>query len=497
MKINYNMSAYTANARLLQNEDLLTRSLERLSSGYRINHAADDPAGMAISAKMKSQIKGLEQASRNSSDGISVLQTTEGALNEVNSIIQRMRELAVQSGNDTYTQEDLQAMQDEIVALKEEIDRISKDTEFNKLRVLDGSLSAGIYPSTRDITLPEASSTIKPGIYHFAIDADAERAMYIADPCSAFTGDEPGTISINGSKVKFTGEETIVEAYEKLRDAAEIGEVTVMPVDTGAALDYTENAETNGVSPDSTPIAAGTKFGFFSKFTGSSEKITIECDNPNLIAKLGITLPVEVKGKDVQVAMVNYDPSKPQFSPLATLSTKGNMVKVTEMDGRSISFKVEDGAFHRGNTVPGTTDPVPVSLNVTDIGKMVFQVGANEHETIAIDIPEISTRSLYIEDIDVTTINGTDRALEALDNALAKVTAVRSAIGAVQNRLDYAVDNLSETDLDMSSALSRIEDVDMATEMSTYTQMNVLVQAATSVLAQANDIPQQVLQLLQ
>ena len=497
MKINYNMSAYTANARLLQNEDLLTKSLERLSSGYRINHAADDPAGMAISAKMKSQIKGLEQASRNSSDGISVLQTTEGALNEVNSIIQRMRELAVQSGNDTYTQEDLQAMQDEIVALKEEIDRISKDTEFNKLRVLDGSMSAGIYANMRDITLAEVSSTVKPGRYDFAIDAEAERAMYIADGCSAFTGDEAGTISINGSKVKFTGEETIVEAYEKLRDAAEIGEVTVMPVNTAAALDYTENAGTNGVVPDTNPIAAGTTFGFFSKFTGSSEKITIECDNPNLIAKLGITLPVEVKGKDVQVAMVNLDPDKPQFSPLATLSTKGNMVKVTEMDGRSISFKVEDGAFHRGNDSTGVLNPVEVWLNVTDIGKMVFQVGANEHETIAIDIPEISTRTLYIEDIDVTTINGTDRALEALDNALAKVTAVRSAIGAVQNRLDYAVDNLSETDLDMSSALSRIEDVDMATEMSTYTQMNVLVQAATSVLAQANDIPQQVLQLLQ
>lgn len=494
MKINYNMSAYVANSRLLQNEDLLTKSLERLSSGYKINHASDDPAGMAISSKMKSQIRGLDQANRNSSDGISVLETTEGALNEVNSILQRMRELAVQSGNDTYTQEDLQAMQDEIEALKEEIDRISEDTEFNKLHVLDGSMCARIYSNSRDITLAEASSEVRVGKYHFEVTADAQRAQYIGTHGTAFMyeGDtnpdivspEAGTISINGSKVTFTGKETAVERYEMLRNAAEIGEVVVFVGEYVANSD--EYPSTNGFKPADNEYKNIDALYFFSAHTGSSETIEITSDNPRLLDAFGIGYDVKEKGKDVEVTADSND-----FSGMATTITKGNMVTVTEMNGVSISFKVEDGAYFKNG---GNLD---VELNITDIGKMVFQVGANEHETIAISIPEVSTRTLFIDDLDVTTINGCDRALMALDNALAKVTSIRSSIGAVENRLNYTTENLDEVTLDMSSALSRIEDVDMATEMSTYTQMNVLVQAATSVLAQANDIPQQVLQLLQ
>ena len=482
MKINYNMSAYVANSRLLQNEDLLTKSLERLSSGYKINHASDDPAGMAISSKMKSQIRGLDQANRNSSDGISVLETTEGALGEVNSILQRMRELAVQSGNDTYTEEDLQAMQDEITELKEEIDRISKDTEFNKLRVLDGSMCSRIYANTTDVTLAEASSSVKVGKYHFTVTADAERAEYIGAASGTGTLEE-GVIDINGHKIRFTGEETFEEAYEKLRNGGEIGEVKVFAIQN-TNRDYDNHADTNGIAP--TTATVGSKFCFLSTHTGADEKVSIKCDNPALAAFFGIGTDVMEHGKDVQVTASSAD-----FSSMTTVITDGNRVAVTEMNGFAINFKVEDGAYNRKGS------SLDVELNITDIGKMVFQVGANEHQTIGIDIPEVSTRTLYIDDLDVTTINGCDRALVALDDALAKVTSIRSSIGAVENRLDYTTDSLGEVTLDMSSALSRIEDVDMATEMSTYTQMNVLVQAATSVLAQANDIPQQVLQLLQ
>lgn len=481
MKINYNMSAYVANARLLQNEDMLTQSLERLSSGYRINHASDDPAGMAISSKMKSQIRGLDQANRNSKDGISVLETTEGALSEVNSILQRMRELAVQSGNDTYTQEDLQAMQDEIEELKEEIDRISKDTEFNKLRVLDGSMSSRIYANTREVTLMEASSNLRVGDYNFTVQEEAKKAFYQG---TAVTGADlngnvvpKGMIDINGYKVRFTGEENNAEEiFEKLRDACEIGEVTLT---AGAAGDES--------------YTFGKILNFESKFEGLSEKVEIKCDNEDIAKFFGIPTTLLANGED---AKVTADPN--DFSPSATLITKGNRVTITERNGVSLGFTIEEGALERERVKTGNaTASLAVELNVTDVGKMVFQVGANEKETISISIPEVSTRTLYIDEVDVTTINGTDRSLLALDNALAKVTAIRSEIGATQNRLDYATDNLDEVTGDMTSALSRIEDVDMATEMSTYTQMNVLVQAATSVLGQANDIPEQVLQLLQ
>ena len=137
-----------------------------------------------------------------------------------------------------------------------------------------------------------------------------------------------------------------------------------------------------------------------------------------------------------------------------------------------------------------------IALQVTDIGTMTLQVGANEHQTIEVDIPDMSSKALRLDDLDVTTVNGPDKAMAALDKALARVSSVRSKLGANENRLNYAIDNLDATSENVSAALSRIEDVDMAEEMSTYTQMNVLTQAATSVLAQANDIPEQTLQLL-
>lgn len=500
MKINYNMSAYVANSRLLQNEDLLTKSLERLSSGYKINHASDDPAGMAISSKMKSQIRGLDQANRNSSDGISVLETTEGALNEVNSILQRMREIAVQSGNDTYTQEDLQAMQDEIEALKEEIDRISEDTEFNKLHVLDGSMCSRVYTNTRGVYLAEVSSNVRVGNYHFKIINDSTRAtvegnrVNPADLAEFMESDiygswykvPEGTIDINGYKLRFTGEEkTDEEIFEKFRNACEIGEVTLISTND-SAQNTALYPETEGFIP--LPYACGNKLVFVSKYPGSEGKVEIKCDNDKIAQFFGLQTEASNIGKDVIVTADIND-----FSNSSTLTTKGNRVTITEMNGVSISYTIEDKFMAKYSR----SSAFDLEINVTDIGKMVFQVGANEHETIGIDIPEVSTRSLFIDDLDVTTINGTDRSLMALDNALAKVTSIRSSIGAVENRLNYTTENLDEVTLDMSSALSRIEDVDMATEMSTYTQMNVLVQAATSVLAQANDIPQQVLQLLQ
>ena len=175
------------------------------------------------------------------------------------------------------------------------------------------------------------------------------------------------------------------------------------------------------------------------------------------------------------------------FSTTATAAVDGNKVTITDRDGFEMSFLTKSG-LAAGSTA---------KLEVTDIGTMDLQVGANENQTIKVDIPEIDTETLYLDDLDVTTVTGADRAIVALDNALARVSSVRSAIGACENRLDSTVGSLDETSEDMTSALSRISDVDMAEEMTNYTQQNVLSQAAISVLSQANDIPQQVLQLLQ
>jgi len=248
--------------------------------------------------------------------------------------------------------------------------------------------------------------------------------------------------------------------------------------DTTATGGTAENA---GYVP--TDVAAGGTLVFVSNRYGSSEEINITCSNADLAAYLGIPAAGYTEhGADADVSFGTGDNG---FTPQATLSTEGTRVKITDRSGFEISFEV----------LPGVTGDV--SLEVTDIGTMTFQIGANENQTMDVRIPEISAKSLYIDDVDVRTVEGGGRAITSFDYAISKVSEARSRIGAYQNRLDSAVNSLEGTEENMTAALSRIEDVDMAEEMSEYTKYNVLSQAATSVLAQANDIPQQVLQLLQ
>ncbi|MBE5901183.1 MAG: flagellin [Lachnospiraceae bacterium] len=542
MKINYNMPAYVANGKLLQNENALTASLEKLSSGFKINHAADDPAGMAMSSKMRAQIKGLNQASQNSSDGISVIETAEGALQEVTSILQRMRELAVQSGNDTYVDEDKEAMQDEIAALKEEIDRISTDTEFNKKTLLDGSLNSRVYANTRDVSLVDVSSAVDNTNYKIKVTATSEHAVQTfgvtgttapetKDGQPAWSGKDLNKmeLSINGVPVRFeekdllhevvnpvTGEKeaapvlyTASEMYNVLRDAAEKAEVHLFATDgsTPSTEDIYKYPESQGYgSPN---IAKNFDFGMtlvgISRDTGSNEVVNIRWSD-SVAAKeiLGLEDPnnnnnLMSSGKDVQVKLGT------PYSTQATVLTKGNKVEISDLEGFQMSFDVSEKTLIDEAEDP--TDPTKkvyttktdfdLNLQVTNIGNLYLQVGANQYQTIDVDIPCTDCRSLRIDKVDVTTVFGTDKALMALDDALSKVSSIRSNLGAAENRLEATVRSLESTDENMNTALSRIEDVDMAKEMSTYTQMNVLVQAATSVLAQANDLPEQTLQLIQ
>lgn len=512
MKINYNLSAYVANAHLLQNEDRLTKSLERLSSGYKLNHASDDPAGVAIAAKMRTQIRGLERASQNSSDGISVLETAEGALQEVTSILQRMRELAVQAGNDTYAEEDREAMQKEIDALKEEINRVSTDTEFNKMTLLDGSLSSRVYANTRDVSLVEVSEEVAVGNYSMTLEGDAAHAVLAAQPADLSNYEDAngvvqipeGKISINGVVITFKGNETQEEVYTMIRDAAERGEVNVMATDMDITIDRTAaeiaaNPQTEGYVVANDGFSFGDALVFVSRDTGSNEKVEIKFSDNNIAGFFGMTVDQNAAyGKDARISLDTDD-----FSKQATVLADGESVTITDRQGFKMKFDIRVGSYAQELADAQAADPAVTSvqkdimLEVTDIGNMDLQVGANQFQTITIDIPCMSSAALRIDKVDVTTVFGTDKALIALDAAIARVSEVRSNMGAAENRLNYAVDSLSETTLNMNSALSRIEDVDMATEMSTYTQMNVLTQAATSVLAQANDIPQQTLQLLQ
>lgn len=234
MKINHNMSSMVANKRLLLSEKSLSKSIERLSTGLRINRAADDAAGMAISSKMKSQIKGLGQASRNSSDGISVLETADGALGEVHEMLQRMRELSVQAANGTNTPDDLEAIQKEIASLRDEIDRVSRDTEFNTKKLLDGTLEQRVFPDSRGIKRIDISDAVTPDMYSVEIAADAEHAVIEGGQPLTATATVPagasGKVVINGAQVEIKEGELVSDVYKKLRDTAERGEVNLLVV---------------------------------------------------------------------------------------------------------------------------------------------------------------------------------------------------------------------------------------------------------------------------
>ena len=480
MKINHNMSAVITNAHLHHSENGLAQSMERLSSGLKINHAKDDPAGMAISDKMKAQIDGLAQASQNASNGISVLQIADTAVGEITSMLQRIRELSVQAANDTNMVADRQAMQEEIGELRKEVDRIARDTEYNTKKLLDGSSDTRVYASSDpanpiDVTRMAVSDEVEPGHYKMTVNAAATQSTAL----TATTGTVPeGKVSINGYEIGFTGKETADEFYQKLRDGAAKGNVNVFPSDGTNNLQ--QFPETGGYTPTGTPYQYGDQLAFVCNKFGVESQVEIKCSTPEMEAFLGVP--------GTAIAGLNIDISADlgsDFGPQTTVLTDGNRIMISDVSGFSMDFMV--GA--------GQTDEV--YIEATDIGKMTLQIGANEHQTMKFTIPKISSQNLYLDEVDVTMIDGGGRAISILDNAIGTVSSIRSRIGAYQNRLEYAVDSLDAAGEDVTTAYSHIKDTDMAKEMTEYTKYNVLTQAATSVLAQANDLPQQVLQLLQ
>ena len=499
MKINHNMSALIANKRLLASDKSLSSSIERLSTGYRINRASDDAAGMAISTKMKAQIKGLAQASRNASDGVSVLDTADGALTEVHAMLQRMRELSVQAANETNTPDDLEAIQAEISSLRDEIDRISKDTEFNTKHLLDGTLDQRVFTDNRGISRMDISDSVTADDYGITVTSDATHAVVAGNVNIAPTATAPadGVVTINGVEVEISQGDTFEEVYTKLREGAERGEVNLLvsaqqnpPTATPPAT-MVGKPEDAGYVP--TDVTNGGFLIFVSDEYGSAAELDLKCDDPDLANFLGIPQdnPNLAHGEDVKVefALTNTNPQeRVGFGSQATILAEGNYVTISDRNGFEMKFEVIPGQITPGSEV---------NMEVTNIGTMTLQIGANENQTVDVRIPEVSSQTLYIDKVNVCTVTGADRAITSFDGAIAKVSEVRSSIGAYQNRLDYAVSSLDGTELNMTQALSRIEDVDMAEEMTEYTKYNVLTQAATSVLAQANDLPQQVLQLLQ
>lgn len=376
MKINYNVSAVVANAALTVNEKKFNVSTERLSTGYKVNHAKENPSGIAIAKRMNAQLKGLSQSKDNASTAVSVVSTAEGALTEIQSMIQRMNELSVQAATGTKTDSDRESIQAEIKELKEEIERMKNDTEFNGKKLLNGDCDLKGY-------------------------ADAK-----------------------GIKVSYYSDETPVANYK-------FSLVNPIPLDQDGNVDL----------------------------------------------------------KDGSVTLLQ-DGSENAFPKDAKITYDGDKVTVTAANEFEITFKVD-------KNVTTTSQDGSISLDITGIGAMRVQIGANEGQVLAIRIPEVSLDTLGLSDIDISTQEGAQRAIELSKQANAYISSVRSRIGAYENRLEHTQSSLGVIEENVTSAFSRIMDTDMAEEMTEYANQQVLNQAGISVLTQANQRPAEVLQLLQ
>lgn len=481
MKINRNMSAVVANRQLLRTENKLSLSMGRLSSGYKINKAGDNPAGMAISSKMKAQIDGLDQAEANSDDGQSVLRIADGALNEVSNMLQRIRELSVQAANGTNSYSDRQSIQDEIDQLTQEVDRISTDTEYNKKTLLDGSTNTRVYVSgthqdktkfARSATRIDFSEEVLPGDYTVEVKTPAKQAEYQLD-LSGLINDpdfEGGTISVNGVGIEYKKGMSADDVYNQMISVAdEIG--CKFEKDPNTAGGYKITADNRG-SKETLTIGMSEEMA---KKTGLSHAQGVVQNTDDKSYKL------VTGGKDAEIEL------KDGFGSTVISNVEGNRVKITDKGGFSMDFLLSGDV----------KDKDVLTFQVTDVGAMTIQIGANQYQNMDVNIPEVSSESLYLDTVNVAVNGGADKAISTMDAAIAKLSAIRSGIGACTNRLEYASSSLAETQEDMTTAYSGLMDTDMASEMTEYTQQNILEQAAVSVLSQANDIPQQVLSLLQ
>ncbi len=472
MRINHNISALKACNILGKTSSALDKSLERLSSGYRINRAADDAAGLAISEKMKTQIAGLEQASRNAADGISVIQTAEGALDEVEAMLQRMRELSVQAANGVNTDEDRGAIQDEINQLNEEINRVSNTTEFNTKKLLNGTVDRRSYSDNERIQLISLSDSVDITEYTLTVNqapaaAEIETTIPGTTSKTAALGYE-GKIAINEKEIEVEAGDTLTDIYEKLRDAGSTVDINVIPV----------AADANGDMQPST-VADAEGFLFESIDKGDDASIEIFCTNQKLSDALGGINGRSGAGVDAEV-MLDYASG---FATTATVSIDGDYVTVTDVDDFKMKFKVDGTAT--------------ATVTVLKAGPMDLQIGANEGQTMEVRIPKVDTDTLGTTIVNVNTQESAQKAITIFENAINEVSSIRAKLGAYQNRLEHSINSLNVSAENLTEALSRVEDVDMAREMVTFTQQQVLSQSGNAMLAQANERPQSILSLLQ
>lgn len=558
MVVQHNLNAINANNKMNINVSGTKKATEKLSSGYQINRAGDNAAGLAISEKMRSQIRGLSQATKNANDGISLIQTAEGGLNETHSILQRMRELAVQSANGTYQDDtDREAIQLEVDALKSEIDRIASSTEYNGMKLLDGSLG-GTTTGTTDFgarygVLISANTVVDGANNKLKENLSLEGATL--------------TSSVNGVTVTLADTASGVGGENAQWDAAG----TTLTINLKAGQSYSQSqindliknatmakANAAGTPQASTPadVELKLKSGVFTfqkaETFKTSAGVRAASDDTDLVEYLingtdqndgyadTIKFTSNNYGEDTRKLKIATDVAAgKEWVATTTANNEGTGIKdgeftlhlatgveYTEEDIQNLlkqagldytvtltDSKTPDGdkSFYAQKVV-AEADATAIEIGKTTAGAglgsdkltgtgkgLTFQIGANgvEDQRVTLSVGDMSSTSIGVGGADVSTQDAANKAIDMVDAAVKTVSMQRAGLGALQNRLEYTVNNLTTTNENLTAAESQIRDTDMATEMINYTKNNILQQASQAMLAQANQQPQAILQLLQ
>ncbi len=500
MVVQHNMSAMNANRMLSGVSSAQSKSTEKLSSGYRINRAADDAAGLSISEKMRGQIRGLNQASTNAQDGISLIQTAEGALNESHSILQRMRELSVQAANGTETDDDREAVQNEIEQLQSELTRISDTTEFNTMKLLDGSQSGskvqasvskaadaagamGKEESTNQVNTTEAFAA--------PLD-DGTESSYSVTVLDKNGNSSTTTVKVTGDATTKTGAGKTADAFRdalKKTSLADSYDITSTAdgklVFTAKEAGSTANAIL--VSQDNGDVKATTKTEGVDGYNTITDKIGVYDGTGNIEDKI-----FTVNGE--KFAYVK-DPSK-----LGDDYKDVNFVEAADVDNNAAGAMAKLISAKTGINAEANGKVVNLKPSATATGKGIeLQIGANEGQTMNFTLDDMSADALGVGSgsVDLSTQDKAKTATTTIDAAIKKVSKARGQMGAVQNRLEHTINNLDTASENLQTAESRIRDTDMAEEMVNYSKNSILAQAGQSMLAQANQANQGVLTLLQ
>ncbi len=489
MRIQHNIMAMNAYRNYTNNTSALSKNLEKLSSGYKINRAGDDAAGLAISEKMRAQITGLDVAQKNAKDGISLVQTAEGALTEVHDMLNRMYEIAEQSANGTYEDAtDREQLQKEVIQLKSEIDRIAESSNFNGIKLLNGDLANTKIEMTSatvngaDGTIADVAATGAVSTQAIGTGADGTTQKLTVEYAGADG-------KLKKVEVEYTSSTTANDNATAIRDAlsnnAEIsalfdvggtaGNVTLTSKATG-----TDGAKVTKMSTDDTTTT--TAIGALTFQDGENAKTTLE-------------------GLDTLTAGDSFTLNGKTYTFVAKAGDKvadGETAIVLGQDEGATVAAIDQAL--KGSGINATLNGTTLELSADKNGAgLTLQVGdtSETFNQLNVTVKDCHTTAIGVDGVDIGNQAGAAAALDTIKAAINYVSDVRGTLGATQNRLDHTINNLSVMEENIQDAESTIRDTDVADEMMAYTKNNILIQSAQAMLAQANQVPQGVLQLLQ